>query len=223
MAKFKKKEKNANINETKDKQKDVIDNVNQDKTLPSVDVDKDSTLDNIEESQVEESQVEESEIEESEIEETKVKVEKSIIKFPASSGLQRRLSDALNILAVRTAITPKAGAASQVIIFNSIIRVLSIHSVKESNDFLNEFLNYINDNPEDFTSRRAFRYFNELIGISDKQQKSFEILLRILIDTAEPTTRKEVVKSINWSQVEDSLRDKNGSIVYERLQSFYKF
>lgn len=149
-------------------------------------------------------------------------VEKQVaIVFGGNKKIETLMNRGLEGLRSQVAIDPEDGGKLQVIICNNLLRVLGTYSVDDVKEFLDSFLSYIVSNSDDYSPTRAWRFFDQLPGFTTAKQREFEMIMRLLIDAAEPTTRKLAVKTINWEQIEDALSSINGMIIFKNLQIYF--
>lgn len=86
--------------------------------------------------------------------------------------------------------------------------------------FLDNLLKVIYEHPLEFSPLYAYRGFNEL-SISNIQRIEWEAILKVLIDTANPTTRSLVVKNINWNNVKARLNPITAENIIGKLHNYY--
>jgi hypothetical protein len=108
--------------------------------------------------------------------------------------------------------------------YTHLQRTLYRGSVEEISFFMTAILDFIskNNNPgEHFTVSRCYTGFNEL-KLSVNQNREFQMLVRVLMDTANPDTRKAKVKSFAWDNVKRSFVVENSEQFLNVLKEFYE-
>jgi len=116
---------------------------------------------------------------------------------------------------------PNAISAAQTEFYNLVVGYIT----RESNSatlgvFLDNLLTIIYEHPREFSPLCAYRGFNEL-SISNIQRIEWEAILKVLIDTANPTTRSLVVKNINWNNVKARLSPTIAENIIGKLHNYY--
>ena len=153
---------------------------------------------------------------------TAAPIEDTIV-FSNDPVANQRLIDALGVLKQPGLTSPNAIAIAQIQFYNSLVRGIVNTTPAESETFLNTILAYIEKNYSGmFSPLKLFRSVNLMSTLSINQRKEFEIILRILVDTADPLTRIGVAKSMNWSQIMASINTSYALTLIDRLQNFYR-
>ena len=136
----------------------------------------------------------------------------------------RRLTEALNILIQPTdgvyEAAPYAGA--QVVFYMCLHRIVANPPSPDS-------LKYFLDHLLDFAWANKDTHFNPKkvytacanLSISELQQLEFQMLIKLIMDTANPAVRYKVAKGFNWAKVADSFQNHQQEQLLENLRTYY--
>lgn len=133
-----------------------------------------------------------------------------------------QLANALDVLHSKTVNQPKLIADAQVAFYNVITRVLIRKTEDDAFSFLSNILSYIYANIDnEFSVAKRYREFNALPNLTKGQQLEFQILLGVLVDTANPSTRLKNARSMNWVTISKQLQPATAEFIVLRLKKYY--
>ena len=132
-----------------------------------------------------------------------------------------QIREALHVMISET-VDMRARGLAQGRLFHGIIAALTTCEEDEVKSILDAILNTINDNYDaGFTEIRRFAGINFMTAITKKQVQEYMMIIRILVETRSPETRKVDARSLNWDAVEIAFTGPYRVALVERLQNYY--
>ena len=142
--------------------------------------------------------------------------------FSKDTVLNNSLLKALAILHDQQPLAGDVIGKAQTLFYHCLVKGIIDKDETEASNFLTTILEFIEDNLERmFSPRKIFRSVNQMPSLSLSQHVEFEVLLRILVDTAILETRITNARSMNWVQIEANISTPHKGTLLERLQNFY--
>lgn len=146
-----------------------------------------------------------------------------VTQYMPDVTMNNKLIGALQILKTNELLPQQIIADAQAQLYHALVRGIVNTTDIESEQFLILILKFIYENMEQmFVPKKIFRCINMVTLMSDNQRNEFQILLRILVDTADPKTRIMSAKAMNWVQIDANLTSSYAATLVERLKNFYR-
>ena len=142
--------------------------------------------------------------------------------FSKDKLLNDRLIKALAILHDSNPLDSVILGSAQTQFYHCLVKGIINENETEASYFLTEVLRFVEANLDRmFSPRKIFRGVNKMPTIPLTQHEEFQVLLRILVDTAIPETRIKNARIMNWTQIEANIKTEHKLLMLERLQNFY--
>lgn len=119
-------------------------------------------------------------------------------------------------------VTEQSGIKSQRRLRSALIVALTNKDLSQSLANANYILDYFHSNKEGlFKELKIFRFFNRAGFLNKAELAEYETLLTMLINTADPSSRRTMARALDWNAFERKMMPQRNGAISRTLKRLY--